>query len=134
MEPWRPCQHCTESGCAIYATRPRKPCVEFVCAWLRAGSSMPEELRPDRAGVIVVPDRKWREWTVITAVATGETIPQAALDWLMTHAERTRTPLVLYEYIAEGGAFKGVRNRGFGPPAFVEAVRVSLGPQDIFRI
>ena len=133
MEPYKPCQHCTASGCAIYESRPRDPCAEFVCAWLSDDSPMPEDMRPDQAGVIVVRDRKWKHWEVITAIATGAAIPEPALEWLKDYAVQTRTPLILYEYEGEPGKLS-VRSRGFGPPAFAEAVRVSIGPQDIFRL
>jgi hypothetical protein len=134
MSPYRPCQHCTARGCAIYENRPQDPCVKFVCGWLQPGSPMPEHLRPDRAGVIVMFDRKWHDWKTITAIATGEAIPEPTLEWLKAHAQNTRTPLLLTEYILEDGRFAGARNRGFGPPAFAEEVRLSIGPEDIFRL
>ena len=44
------CQHCTGSGCGIYARRP-EPCQTYYCLWRRV-PTMPDELRPDKAGVI----------------------------------------------------------------------------------
>jgi hypothetical protein len=44
------CQHCTGSNCGIYESRPT-PCRTFFCLWRRVGG-MPDELRPDRIGVM----------------------------------------------------------------------------------
>ncbi|MFN8949294.1 MAG: YkgJ family cysteine cluster protein [Alphaproteobacteria bacterium] len=44
------CSHCSGSSCTIHATRP-EPCRTFFCLWRRVGS-MPDELRPDRIGVM----------------------------------------------------------------------------------
>lgn len=135
MAPYRPCRHCTAKGCAIYPDRPEDPCKLFQCAWLQEGSKLPEDMRPDLSGVIVVMDRKWHDWPVIFAVATGEAIPEPSLDWLKRHAEATRTPLILYECVLENGQFKGRhRHRGYGPPAFVEAVHTLVGPQDVINL
>ncbi|GAI90463.1 unnamed protein product, partial [marine sediment metagenome] len=42
MEPYTPCVHCTEQGCAIYEKRPVSPCVAFKCAWLTEHATVPE--------------------------------------------------------------------------------------------
>lgn len=44
------CSHCSGSGCTIHETRP-VTCRTFFCLWRRVGS-MPEEMRPDRIGVM----------------------------------------------------------------------------------
>ena len=44
------CPHSTGSNCSIYADRP-EPCRTFFCLWRRVGA-MPDELRPDRIGVM----------------------------------------------------------------------------------
>jgi len=134
MKPGKPCPHCTATGCAIYPDRPQDPCVDFACAWLREGSPLPDEMRPDRAGVIVMFDRAWHDWEVITAVPTGPTIPEPSLQWLLAYAQEIRKPLLFNEYLFEGDEVKGQKNTGFGPPAFREAVKLAIGPQDIFRM
>lgn len=49
------CLQCVEGiGCGIYATRPQ-PCREFLCGW-RVLDLIPENLRPDLSGLVVVPD------------------------------------------------------------------------------
>lgn len=134
LKPGSPCVHCTAQGCGIYENRPQDPCIDFVCGWLQADSPLPEEMRPDRSGVIVLFGRHWQDWDVITAVPAGERIPQEALQWLTEHASQTRVPLVFSEFLFEDGRPKGVKNTGFGPPAFREAVKLAIGPQDIFRM
>ena len=44
------CQHCSGSNCTIYEDRPSQ-CRDFYCLWRRVGT-MPDELRPDRTGVM----------------------------------------------------------------------------------
>jgi hypothetical protein len=44
------CPNCTGSGCAIYATRPNV-CRAWQCFWRRF-PAIPEELRPDKIGVV----------------------------------------------------------------------------------
>lgn len=44
------CPNCTGSNCAIYEARP-EPCRTFFCLW-RQVATMPDELRPDRIGVM----------------------------------------------------------------------------------
>lgn len=134
MKPGRPCAHCTASGCAIYESRPQDPCIDFVCGWLQEGSPLPEDMRPDRSGVIVLFGRRWHDWDVITAVPAGERIPPDSLRWLTDHARQARTPLIFSEYLFDGGRVSGQKNTGFGPPAFREAVELAIGPQDVFRL
>lgn len=48
--PNTPCRHLVQIGCGIYPERP-PVCRRFQCAWL-AAPNLPEELRPDRSGVM----------------------------------------------------------------------------------
>jgi hypothetical protein len=45
-----PCVHLVQIGCGIYPSRP-PACSRFECAWL-AAPNLPEEMRPDRCGVL----------------------------------------------------------------------------------
>lgn len=45
------CRH-EEGGCRIYPSRP-KTCKDFMCSW--KSGYLPEDLRPDRSGVLVYP-------------------------------------------------------------------------------
>jgi len=129
-----PCPHCTAKGCAIYPDRPESPCVKFVCGWLQEGSPLPDEMRPDRAGVIVLLGGEWQGWPVIDAIPTGPSIPEESLEWLKNRAQETRTPLILRDYLQKDKRYIGQRTRGFGPPAFCDTVRYSIGPQDIVKM
>ena len=44
------CEHACDSGCAIYADRP-KACAKFICQWLNG--SFAERDRPDRAHLVI---------------------------------------------------------------------------------
>lgn len=49
------CPNCTGAGCGVYETRP-EPCRTFFCLWRRV-ATMPDELRPDRIGVMFTIER-----------------------------------------------------------------------------
>lgn len=134
MRPGHPCQHCTAQGCAIYPDRPEDPCVRFVCGWLQDGSPLPDDMRPDRAGVIVLLGREWQGWPIIDAIPTGPAIPEESVKWLMDHAQEVRIPLILRDYLQKEDRYIGQRTRGFGPPAFRDTVRFSIGPRDIVKM
>lgn len=123
MYPGQPCKHCTESGCAIYATRPRNPCRTFVCGWLKTDSPLPEHMRPDKAGVIVLMGSRWRKWKVLKAVATGPNIPADSLEEVKKLAFQSKTPLLITEFVEADEKIVGEIVRGFGPPEFSAAVQ-----------
>jgi hypothetical protein len=50
------CPHCPGTGCAIYADRPGL-CRTWYCMWRRL-SALPDDLRPDRCGVVFWLDRQ----------------------------------------------------------------------------
>jgi len=94
----------------------------------------PEEMRPDRSGVIVLLDRRWRDWKVIMAIPAGQTVPAQSLEWLRLHAQQSKLPLVFHERIMEGGEYTAVRARAFGSRAFADAVKYSIGPEDVVKM
>lgn len=128
-----PCKHCTQQGCGIYETRPENPCRTFKCAWLRESSPLPDHLKPNRSLAIVQLDKKWRGYRIIKALPVGARIPQETLDWLIAYAEELRRPLIFTENLYRDGKFSGWKQTGFGPPAFVELVKTSIGDEDIIR-
>lgn len=134
MYPGRPCRHCTKQGCAIYDSRPEDPCRDFACGWLQNDSPLPEEMRPDKSGVIVLLDRKWEGLNVINAIPVGKSIPEASQRWLMQYAQAVNTPLILTDRIVEEGQFVGISLRGFGPPEFRLIVENAMSPEDIFKM
>lgn len=89
-----PCRHCMPQGCRIYATRPY-PCRAFECGWLVLNSPLPESMRPDRCGAILLLERlHWEAMPVDLAVATDRRIPQHTLKWLIDRALKYRRPLI----------------------------------------
>lgn len=95
---------------------------------------MPEEFRPDRAGVIVHLEHQWRDWKVIMAIPAGDSVPAAALEWLRQFAQQERRPLVFHERLQEDGRYVGVRRRAFGSPAFADYVKYAVGPEDLVKM
>lgn len=126
MYPGHPCKHCTASGCAIYEKRPENPCRTFMCGWLRSGSQLPDSMRPDLSGVIVVVGDSWQKWKVLRAVATGPKIPPHSLEQVKSLAYQARTPLLITEFVESDGRIVGEIIQGFGPPDFSEAVSRKL--------
>lgn len=126
MFPGHPCQFSTRKGCAIYASRPHYPCRTFSCGWLKENSPLPDEMRPDKSGVIVIVGRKWKDWDVIRAISAGSGIPEASLQWIKNHAMQTKTPLLIVEYLEKDGKIIGESKQGFGPPEFSIAVQNSF--------
>ena len=56
MGPGKPCHFVKLGvGCKDYKNRPEKPCKIFQCKWL-IDNSLPDSLRPDKSGVIILKD------------------------------------------------------------------------------
>jgi hypothetical protein len=91
-------------------------------------------MRPDRSGVIAILGRKWRNWKVIMAIPAGQSVPAESLEWLRTHAQKSGLPLVFHERLVADGEFTGAKARAYGSPAFANAVKYSLGPEDIIKM
>jgi hypothetical protein len=123
MRPGVPCQHCTQTGCAIYDRRPVEPCREFVCAWLMQSSPLDDDLRPDHCGAIVKWRQKWKKWWVMQVLPIGEEIPQATLQRLMIVARKAGLPMLMIRNEFEDGKCINHYEYGFGPPEFLEAVK-----------
>jgi len=108
MYPGRPCHFRGEGCCTIYERRPTDPCRNFVCGWLQAGSPFPEEFKPDRLGVLIIPVR-WREKTAYILRSAGRDPDEALLGWMREFSLRTDRPF-FYEQAGE--------RFGFGPREF----------------
>lgn len=90
----RACHHCTSEGCNIYAQRP-SVCRAFACGWLTTQSHLPEFMRPDQSGAIVLLNRlHWLGAPVDLAVAVERYIPAQTREWLIAYALQQRRPLV----------------------------------------
>lgn len=132
LEPYKPCKHCTVAGCEIYETRPDEPCASFKCAWLTNPELFPEDMIPIKSRAIVMIDRKLHDRRVIFAYPVGETIPQDTLEWLMAYSRTHQIPLIYHENVKVNGSVE-TRRLGYGPPAFIQAVKTEITPDDVFR-
>jgi len=110
------CPHCIPEGCGVYDIRPNEPCRTYQCSWLVENSPLPDWMRPDLSGVIVLLNVDWQGRKVITAIPAGQTIPEKSLEWLKSYASQHKRPLLYYERISENGEFTGLRRFAFGPP------------------
>ena len=99
--------------------------MRFNCGWVIADSPLPDWMRPDQAGVIVLfAKRRWLGRPVDVAVPVGQRIPQRALDWLKAFAERQQRPLLYTEQTLGADGRYAAEQQVFvhGPPAFREQV------------
>ena len=108
MYPGRPCHFRGEGCCTIYERRPSDPCRNFICGWLQAQSPFPEEFKPDRLGILIIPVR-WREKTAYILRSAGRDPDEALLGWMREFSLRTDRPF-FYEQAGE--------RFGFGPREF----------------
>jgi hypothetical protein len=97
--PGKPCPHSSSNGCRIYESRPHDPCRSFVCSWLEKGSPFPDEFRPDRLGVIILPAR-WRGRTVYALVPAGRDPDVGLIESMTKLSNSSGTPL-LYQVQGE---------------------------------
>jgi hypothetical protein len=121
VRPGQPCPFQANGGCSIYDQRPQDPCRAFVCGWLVASSPLPDWMRPDRSGMIMLAaNSHWQGLPVDVIVAVGRGPTQEALDWLIRFSVSNRRCLV-YQLDDEWFAF--------GPSAFQAEVlaRVERG-------
>lgn len=114
----RPCPHSQPTGCGIYAERPGDPCRSFICSWMVDDSPLPEWMRPDQCGAIVLLSLPWQGQRVISAIPVGEVIPEPTLAWLKHYAQEHHRPLIFYQRLVADGRFSGLKRFGFGPPEF----------------
>ena len=135
MRPGVPCKHSTANGCKIYSDRPEDPCKRFMCGWIEENSKLPENLKPNLSGVIVLTNRKWRDWKVLRAIPTGKSIPEESLERLRLVAQKLGWPLLFYERVVEDGKFTSeLREMAYGSNAFAEAVKQHGGGENIFSV
>ena len=111
------CPHCQVGGCGVYDIRPKEPCQTYVCSWLVESSPLPDWMRPDLSGVIVLLNAPWQGMRVITAIPAGQTIPEHSLDWLKAYAQKHQRPLVYYQRTMEADTYTGLKRYCFGPVA-----------------
>jgi hypothetical protein len=108
MKPGQPCHFRGEGCCAIYERRPVNPCRTFMCGWLQEESPFPDEFKPDRLGVLIVPIR-WRGNAAYILRFAGRDPDEGLLQWMHEFSMRTGRP---FYYEQRGERF------GFGPREF----------------
>jgi hypothetical protein len=86
------------------------------------GSPLPEWMRPDQCGAIVLLSLPWQGQKVISAIPVGRVIPEPTLEWLKQYAQKHRRPLIFYERMVTAGSFSGLKRFGFGPADFRQKV------------
>ena len=119
MQPGQHCHFLEHGACTIYDERPQSPCRNFVCGWLAPASPFPDDFRPDRVGVIIVP-MQWRERPAYVLLSAGKDPSPEMIEWMQAHARHTGSPF-FYQQNGE--------RIGFGPPAFQQEMmaRVQRG-------
>lgn len=131
LRPYKGCKFCTSKGCGIYKKRPDRPCKTFKCGWLREPSPLPDHMRPNECGAIILFHKKWAGKPVIFAIPVGERIPDATFAWLMAYSGKQRIPLIWSENLVENGRFIRTKRTGYGPPEFVLSVKNARKNKDI---
>jgi len=109
---------------------------------MEENSDLPGNLKPSLSGVIVLTDRNWRDWKVLRAIPTGESIPPDSLEHLRLIAQKLGKPLLFYERILEDGEFIGVNQLAYGSTSFAKDVerygggesRFSIDDEDLFSM
>lgn len=123
LRPGQGCPHASAKGCGVYPDRPEVPCRTFICSWLVESSPLPDWMRPDLSGAIVLLSMPWEGEKVISAVPVGRAIPQKTLDWLKDYAQKYGRPLIFYERtVDDEGHYTGLKRFGFGAQAFRDKV------------
>jgi len=85
-------------------------------------SPLPDWMRPDLCGAIVLLSMPWNGQLVIYAVPVGAAIPDRTLEWLKQYAQKYTRPLIFCERTSSNGVYTGLKRVGFGPPAFRKLV------------
>lgn len=92
------CTHCINSGCNIYASRPKEPCQVFECLWLTDKSPLPNWMKPDQSRVIVTLNKiKQTDEIVLVALKMNSTIPPGTLKWLNEYVAKHKISLKLID-------------------------------------
>lgn len=71
-------------GCAVYAKRPKDPCVSYKCAWL-TNDAIPEWMKPSEINTII--DERIEEGIKYLSVnEAGSKLDSAVLTWIIEYA------------------------------------------------
>ena len=112
-----PCPHTTDCGCRIYEKRPVDPCRTFKCGWLVDGSPLPDWMKPNNAGVIVMFNKySMGGHQVDAAITIGEKLNPATLEWLKNYTlQKGRALMITGTVINESDNSPRTTITVFGP-------------------
>ncbi len=84
------CKFLCETGCSVHKARP-KVCEEYFCAWVQ--ELLPEEMRPDKCGVLVsVENRDIGQY--LKLISTEKEINTDMLDFFKKWSHIMNTPVL----------------------------------------
>jgi len=132
MKPGVPCQHRTDSGCAIYENRPDNPCKQFRCAWLDT-DELDESMRPDKSGAIAR-YRRWKSWETLAVIPTGQKVPDDTLMRLLEYANATGSPLVWSERPEDFVNNDELSRQALGPEEFMIQTKWDFSDEDFCKL
>jgi hypothetical protein len=98
--------------------------------------ALPEEMRPDLSGVIVLIGRKYGGHEVIWAAPTGKEIPEESLELIKQLAQSQSLPLIyLVNYFNEDGTRSAYDRSIVAPRWYIEHIKErAITEADIFRL
>jgi hypothetical protein len=126
MRPGCACRHLAEGRCSIYPERPEIPCRNFDCGWKLRESPLPDDMRPDQCGAIVILGQDFRRWTTIRAVPVGWQIPDNTLRRIKGFAMARKMALIYHQHEHNGNVLTQTHQVAFGPPDFMAAFREAM--------
>lgn len=77
--PGRPCHFRGNGCCTIYQSRPKDPCQDFVCSWLR-DLNIPAWMKPNECKVLIV-DKVIDNQPYVELMELGERLNVLVLSW-----------------------------------------------------
>jgi len=111
------CEHQTGLGCAIYGNHPSE-CKDYACAWLTG--SLPEEMRPDKVGILI-DGEGGDEWAVVQECRPSALKSQVGHDlisWVSNLAPILRGGVRIEPY----GSHTGVSDAGDRLPGLFKEI------------
>lgn len=84
------CKFLCESGCSVHKARP-KVCESYFCAWSQ--ELIPEEMRPDKCGVIVSVENN-ENGQYLKLISTKEEINTDILNYFSKWSSIMNTPVI----------------------------------------
>jgi uncharacterized cysteine cluster protein YcgN (CxxCxxCC family) len=80
MYPGVPCHFKKNGGCSIYKDRPKNPCKQYKCEWLK-DIQIPEWFKPSESGIILT-GREINKIPYLEIVEAGSSMTIEMLNWV----------------------------------------------------